>query len=230
MCVPPIQGSGCLLHLPPREDSTSPPFTPTAIWAHLRIAITTISYDAYITMGNLSIAVSYRMRLSQQSHKWSEDWFYGWGDWGSGEPLPMITYLAPSISLPSWAFDTPCWATVWGNLSGTCLPKFLLVVSKQKGVSLATSSYTHMCHSNRTLALTLENQSVVRLWWSYFRVPIRVLTFHYTDFLLCPLSLTVPQNTPDKLSDRCSPDAAQASYSYTGMTEKIHHYPLGADW
>lgn len=101
-------------------------------------------------------------------------------------PWPIITYLAPSISLPSWAFDTPCWARVWGNLSGTCLPKFLLAVSEEKGVSLDTSSYTHMCHSNRTLALTLENQSVVCLWWSYFRVPIRFLTFHYTGFLLCP--------------------------------------------
>ena len=78
---------------------------------------------------------------------------------------------------------TYCWARVWGHISATCLTKSLLVDSKEKVVSLATYSYTHKCHSNGTLALTLKNQSVAGLQWSYFQVPISVLTFHYTGFL-----------------------------------------------
>lgn len=97
-------GDHCTLQRKTPPPLTPPP-PPTAIWAHLRIAVTTITYDIYVTTSNWSLAVFYLMRLPQQSQKLSEDWFYGWGDWGSGVHLPTITYVAPSSSLPSWAFD-----------------------------------------------------------------------------------------------------------------------------
>lgn len=71
------------------------------------------------------------------------------------------------------AFDKLGWAGVWGDISETCHIKFLFVHSKEKGVSLAIYSHSatsHKCHSDESLALTLMHQSVVGLYWSYFRV------------------------------------------------------------
>lgn len=77
---------------------------------------------------------------------------------------------------------TYCWARVWGHISATCLTKSLLVDSKESGVSGYLQLHTQV-PLNGTLALTLKNQSVAGLQWSYFQVPISVLTFHYTGFL-----------------------------------------------
>lgn len=76
-----------------REKTPFTPHSSNAFGTHSRITIATMSCDTYLTMINLSIAVYYLMRLSQQFHKLSEDWFYRWGDWGSFPFWPLTNWV-----------------------------------------------------------------------------------------------------------------------------------------
>lgn len=128
--------------------------------------------------------------------------------------LPMVTYLAPSTSFPSWA------KLEFGEISqGHAFLRFSLWTEKGRGClcPLITPypSATQMEPWLWSYRIS-QWQSLVKL----FSGPFQCSHIPPHRLPLCSMSLTVPPNIPDNPSDWCSPEAAQVSHSHMGMMEK----------